>query len=117
MSFTFQEVLSGDEALIVLAEARCSVQQEVGALILVDPEEDLSVFKVAWVKHGLRSVGQNLAIHNGDKWKPEEGWPWQDLLRRRWQIQMYHWVDLSDCEMTRKHIADQMSQLKIKMSI
>lgn len=45
--FTFQEVLSGDEALIVLAEAWCPIQQEVGALILVDPEQNLSVFKVA----------------------------------------------------------------------
>jgi len=47
VSFTFQEVLSGDQALVVLAEARGAVQQEVGALVLVDPEQDLSVFEVA----------------------------------------------------------------------
>ncbi len=45
--FTFQEVLSGDEALVVLAKARCSIQQKVGPLILVDPKQNLSVFKVA----------------------------------------------------------------------
>lgn len=81
VKFTFQEVLSGDEAFVVFAEARRSVQQEVGAFVLVDAEQDLCVFEVARVEHGLGSVGHNLAVHNGHERKPEEGGPWQDLIR------------------------------------
>lgn len=43
---TFQEVLSGDQTVVVLAEAWCSIQQEVGAFILINAEENLRVFKV-----------------------------------------------------------------------
>lgn len=76
---TFQEVLSGDQTVVVLAEAWCSIQQEVGAFILINAEENLRVFKVPWVEHGLRSVGQKLAIHNRHKWKSEQSGPWQNL--------------------------------------
>lgn len=81
-TFTFQEVLPGNEALVVFAKAWCSVRQKIRAFVLVYAKQDLSVFKVAWAEHGLWSVRQNLTIHNGDKRKPEEGWPWQDLVRK-----------------------------------
>lgn len=80
VNFTFQEVVPGDETLVVLAEAWRSIEQEVGALVLVDPKEDLSVFKVARVEHGLGCVRQNVTIHNRHEGKPEEGRPWKNLL-------------------------------------
>lgn len=64
VKLTFEEVLFGNEALVVLAESRRSVQQEVGALVLIDTQQNLGVFKIAGVQHGFRSVGQNFPVHH-----------------------------------------------------
>lgn len=67
MVLTFQEVFSRNETLVFLAKAWSSIQQEVGALILIEAKHDLSIFKATRANHSLGTIWQDVSIHNGDE--------------------------------------------------